>query len=362
MAVTVVNRPGQANATGAIDALMLTKFSGEILTEFEQANVMMPLHNVRDLPPGAKAVQFPQVGEATAGYHTPGENILLDADADTVNYLNTIRQGERLIYADRKLISSVFIDNLDEKLNHWDARREYTRMLGRALAKQLDRNLLGLMYNAANTTAVPYTGAPDGGGLITAATMATDPIILVQNIFAAARRLDDEDVPREDRFLVVSPATMEVLFVEPGGSTLPGLEWVNSDFNGATGNGSMREGRLPRLAGFTILVSTNFSDFNKTDLTNGYYPGSDRTGTSGAGDYNQYSTAAGNDYSTGDFGVGITVEAFAFHRSALGTAKVQDMSVEVAYLPEYQGHLVVAKYVMGHGILHPESAVVLRDS
>ena len=71
---TTASRLGQINASGDVDALFLKVFSGEILTTFEEMNVMKGLHTIRTISNG-KSAQFPVTGIATAKYHTAGENI-----------------------------------------------------------------------------------------------------------------------------------------------------------------------------------------------------------------------------------------------------------------------------------------------
>ena len=51
-----------------------------------------------------------------------------------------------------------------------------------------------------------------------------------------------------------------------------------------------------------------------------------------------------------------------FHKSAVGTVKLRDLSMESEYQIERQGTLMVAKYAMGHGILRPEAAFLLTNS
>ena len=73
----LVSRLGQSNLTGDTDALFLKVFSGEVLTTFEENNIMMPLHRVRTISSG-KTAQFPTTGVAEAKYHTPGESLFGD--------------------------------------------------------------------------------------------------------------------------------------------------------------------------------------------------------------------------------------------------------------------------------------------
>ena len=54
-----------------------------------------------------------------------------------------------------------------------------------------------------------------------------------------------------------------------------------------------------------------------------------------------------------------------FHKSAVGTVKLMDMTTEISgsdYGIMYQGTLMVAKYALGHGILRPECAATIKLS
>ena len=110
------------DATGSAgnEDLFLKVFSGEVLTTFEENNVMMPLHRVRTITSG-KTAQFPVTGIATANYHTPGENI---ADAGN-SYLSAIKHAEKLISIDDVLLASTFIANIDEQAQYGRGQPEY---------------------------------------------------------------------------------------------------------------------------------------------------------------------------------------------------------------------------------------------
>ena len=54
-----------------------------------------------------------------------------------------------------------------------------------------------------------------------------------------------------------------------------------------------------------------------------------------------------------------------FHKSAVGTVKLMDMTTEISgsdYGLMYQGTLMGAKYALGHGILRPEAAATIKLS
>lgn len=100
------SRLGMINGTGADDALFLKLFSGEVLTAFDETNVMMSRHLVRTIQHG-KSSQFPATWKNSASYHTPGELI----KGKSINH------AERVIHIDDLLISDVFISNIDEAKN-----------------------------------------------------------------------------------------------------------------------------------------------------------------------------------------------------------------------------------------------------
>lgn len=109
-AYTVSNQ-GQNNNTGDVRSLFLKTYAGEVLTAFEDKNIMMPLVRSRTITKG-KSASFPMTGRASAEYLTPGNEITG----------GQIRAGERIVSIDDLLISSQFIANIDEAINHYDVR------------------------------------------------------------------------------------------------------------------------------------------------------------------------------------------------------------------------------------------------
>lgn len=340
MSVTTVVRPGQVNATGDAGASLLTLFAGEVLQAFEETNVMMGLSRVKTVTGGAASWTFPVLGTAGTKYHTPGENLLTDA-----GYLQTIRGGERKIHADKTLTSPVFLDKLDRILNHWDARAEYSLQLGRALAKQVDINMLRVLWEAAYVAADALFTGSKGGHTIVDADGDSNGESFIDAIFRMGQSFDESDVPSEGRYILLSPAQMRLLFTT-GSAVQSGMEWVSADFNaGGVNGGGMREGKIPRIAGFDLVV-TNHID----------------TGTGTKGDAtNQYSSSVANDYAI-TIGSGEDIVAMAMQREAIGTVKLQDVQVQQEYKIEYQGDIVVASLNVGHGILRPECAGIIAKA
>ena len=336
-------RGGQNSSTGgnwANDtALFLKQFSGEVLAAFDEFNVMMPLHTVRTITSG-KSAQFPIIGTTTADYHTAGTDMLTTAGAtNSGEYtFGEINHGEKVIGVDEVLVAPQLIPSIDEARSHYDYRSEYTRQMGAALARQADRHLIRTMIRAAHVTgaSAPYT---NGGGqvqVITNSQTTADATAakVVNALFDAAILLDDKDVPAQDRFCVLNP-TMYYNLISNG--TTGGFDIAKSVANSDIGGSGFGSGKVPMIAGFEIYKSNNVQHVNDV-----------KGNPTGRSTLNDYSTLVTDD-----------VLGLVFHKSAIGTVKLMDLSVESEYLIERQATFMVAKYAMGHGVLRPECSVAL---
>jgi hypothetical protein len=326
MANATVSRLGLVNNTGTdFDALFLKVFSGEVLTAFARNNIFNEaLHSVRTITSG-KSAQFPVTGTATAAYHTPGTPLV---------GANQILANEKIISIDDLLISQAFVSNLDELKNHYDVRATYADELGKALAKKYDENVAKVIANASRASTTLTGGS---GGLVSAFANGTSKTTSAQitgddiagAIYDIAQAFDERDIPPTDRFCVLPPAEYYKL-AESATRT------VDVDFNPG-GNGSFASGRIQQVAGIPVMMSNNVPQSN--------------VGSNPSGANNTYS---GDDSKT----IGLV-----FHKSAVGTVKLMDMTTEISgsdYGIMYQGTLMVAKYALGHGILRPECAATIK--
>jgi len=335
---TSPSRSGLISGGSDNDALFLKVFSGEILTAFEQNNVMKDLHLMRTISSG-KSAQFPVSGIATAKYHTPGVNI-----ADSGNsMLSSIGMNERVITIDDVLVSSTFIANIDELKQHYDVRSIYAAELGKALAKRFDIATMKTLFAAAGTSA----SAPQAGGnSITGATTNTTAGI-VDALYAAATKLDEVDAPSEGRYAIVTPAQYYKLLTADNVA-------INKDTSG--GSADAARGTIVEVAGIQLKKSNNFAeiiaegnisvDQSSADNDDGS-SNNDVFGGSGVG-YNGDFSALNN---SGEHGILVGT------KEAIGTVKLLDLATESEYQIERQGTLFVAKYAMGHGVLRPECSV-----
>lgn len=328
------------DAAGAEDGnldLFLRQFAGEVITAFETANVMMPLHTVRTISQG-KSAQFPVIGDTSAEYHTPGASLIETDPAGGA--LQKFTHNERLIAIDDLLVSAAFIDSLDEARAHYDYRGEYSRKMGYALAKRADIHLINTVYQASKAGATAPQGA--GGGDIelsqadTVSDALTTSAVLVSALFAAAAAMDANDLPDDGRYVVLNP-TLYYNLISNGATGYDITKTVANSDIGGSGFGS---GKVPMVAGFEIYKSNNLP--------------------SGAAIVDDAGVRTPNDYATP--AAAEDAKGIIFQKSAIGTVKLRDLSMEAEYQIERQGTLMVAKYAMGHGILRPEAAFLLTNS
>jgi hypothetical protein len=309
-----LSRLGQQDGSGAEDANFLKQWSGEILTAFEEKNVMKALHTVRQVQ-SMKSAQFPATWKASASYHTPGTELT----GQTINH------NEVEVFLDYPLIADVFVSQWDELVNHYDYRSIYSDQLTGALQRQYDEMVLRLKCKAARQSA-NVSGGNSGSQIETGTSAGTLSDLTASDIitamFEAAEKLDKNDVPQDSRHIVLDPAQFYLL--------TQGTNAQNRDWGG---QGSIAAGTIPQIAGIEIHSSNNVPQ------------GSSLSSPSGAK----------NDYSLD----ATSTIAPIFHRSAVGTIQRMAVTMEAGWERRFQSNHVVSKQMHGHGILRPEAAMEL---
>lgn len=314
---SIPSRIGQINLTGDTRALFLKVFSGETLTTFNTATIMKDKTRVRSISSGRSA-QFPTIGKTVAEYHQPGNEILG----------NRIRHDEKVITIDDLLIAHVFVANIDEAMSQFEVRSEYAKQMGQALAQTYDRNLLSMGVKACRETGAGQLGAGAADfGNASSVSIGANPTVqaVVDQMYAAARTLDERNVPEENRYCIVSPFWYWQLVTNAA--------LLNRDFGGD--NGVYSDGKIWNVAGMKIVKSNNLR-VNHTTTTLDYQ--------------SKYGVNASD------------TAALIMHPDALGTVKLMDLSSEMGYEISRQGTLMVTKMAVGHGVLRPDSLIELRQN
>jgi len=364
------SRIGQIDKAGDVDALFLKVFSGEVLTTFEENNIMMPLHRTRSISSG-KTAQFPTTGVAEAKYHTPGESLFGDEYNSASAYLSKVAHSEVTIAIDGVLTASAFLNDIDEAKNHYEVRSIYSTEIGRQLAYHADRAVMRTIVGGARATADRFANTVSdslqtyGGGVIQlggatpaglellpdfsfaapgdlvggstngAAGLAADDKgseLMLDALFTVARLMDQKNVPADGRYAVLPPNVYYKLLTG-------NQDAINRDF-GNEGNGSLAQGQIVSVAGIRILKSN-------------HVPTTDESSGSLFTDPSVKNDLFGTDSGYG--GNCAETVGFVFQTEAVGTVKLMDLAMESEYFMERMGTLMMAKYAMGHGVLRNEA-------
>lgn len=325
---------GKGMSAGDKLALFLKVFGGEVLTAFTRTSVTMNKHLVRSIQSG-KSAQFPVLGRTKAAYLQPGEN-LDDKRKD-------MKHTEKTINIDGLLTADVLIYDIEDAMNHYDVRSEYTAQLGESLALAADGAVLAEMAKLCNLPAasnenIAGLGTASVLEVGTAAALQGDQVKLGQAIIAqltlARARLTKNYVPSSDRTFYTTPDNYSAILA----ALMPNAANYQALIDPSTGS-------IRNVMGFEVIEVPH--------LTAGG-AGNDREDATSEQKHAFPATATGNDKVALDNVVGLFC-----HRSAVGTVKLKDMALERARRANYQADQIIAKYAMGHGGLRPEAVGAL---
>jgi len=339
----VISRPG-ANLPASSDKqeLFLKKFAGEVLTTFETEAMFKDLTTTRTIENG-KSASFPVVGTAVTKYHTAGDSVITGT-----NYLNNMSHTERVITIEDLLTSSVLLANIDEAMNHFDVRSIYSSEIGRALAKAFDRAVAMTTISAARLANNFGTNGPDGNSStadsfaagdnsVAVTNSGTDGVVLAGAVLTGLRKLDEHDVPSDNRYIAVRPAQYWLLLDALTRGDLTRGAGYTTSYTGNTG--VFENGKVAMIGGATIVKSNNIPS---TDLSGDTTIPAQASGTRRLNFAN--------------------TQAIVFHPASTGCVKLLDVAVESEYQIERQATLMVAKYAVGHGVLRPEASYEVKSA
>lgn len=317
------SRPGQNLGTGAADALMLDLFGGEVITAFETATIMRDKHQTKTLSKG-KSFKFPAIWRAGGGYHTPGTEILG----------RQIKHTDITVDPDDKLVSDVFVADIDELLNHYDIRAPYTKELGEFLARHFDANVMRTIILAARGGAL-FTEDSGGTGLQNA-NYLTDGTVLLDGIADAKLQMEQKDVP-------VGAQPVHALFKPAQWSLMARTDKnLNTQTNG--GGASIKSMTLNTIDDVMVHKSNIAAEVFGQDCTAGAYVDTANDKFIPAEYRAKFGTTAG----------------IVWTPYAACSAIVQDVGFEIEHQTSKQGDLLLARMMVGTRKLRTKCAVELR--
>ena len=333
MAITALGNLNKTPGLGLTDnltdydakyATYLKIFSGEMIKAYESVCIAKETVQNRTLTNG-RSLQFIYTGRMTADYHQPGTPIL-GSDNPPVS--------EKIIVMDDLLVSSAFVDSLDEVLSHYSLRSEIANKIGYSLAEAYDKKIFRIIAKSARQ-ASPITASPGpepGGSVIKLGSgNEFNAQALVDGFFEAASILDEKNVPREGRHAVLSPRQYYALISQVDSNIL------NRQYGSTQGNLNSGEG-LVDIAGISIKRSNNLPFMVGTVAKQ---------------------LGENNDYS-GDFSSSC---GLIYQRDAAAVVQGIGPSIQTTggdVRTMYQGDLVVGRVAMGADWLNPAAAIELQ--
>lgn len=311
----LINNAGGGSFAGD-NAMFLKVWAGEVLTAFRKSTVFEALHKVRTISSG-KTAQFPIIGVNSASYHTPGNQIIGTQQ----------KVAEATVNIDDKLISSVFLADIDEAKNHYDVRSQFSAEMGNALAYTFDKNVAAVIAKAARTATNFNTDLPGGTRIkiVAANKAAITGAQLATALFAAAQKMDENNLPENERYCCLAPAEYYKL--------VQTTDVINRDWGG---QGAYADGTVLKVAGIDIIKSNHLPTTNRSAV---------------AGENNAYDA----DYTKS--------VALVWNPGAAGTVKLMDLKMETTggdVHALWQGTFMVASMACGTGILRPDCAIEIH--
>lgn len=313
LAATGISNPGQNLSADNRDALFMKVFSGEVLTAFARNTVMMSRHQVRTIDHG-KSASFAVMGRTRARYLAPGNSL----DDQRKKFEHT----EKVISIDGLLTADCLITDIDDAMNHYDVRVEYSRQLGEALAQSADCAIINELANMAAKDAAVKENIPDNGtgvdkvkGTGKAFEFATGLDLsqsadygnkIIEGLLAARASFTKNYVPMGDRYCLLTPEGYSALIkaLMPDSANYQALFDPNS-------------GKLQTICGFEVIEVPHLLN----DGVDGKHALNEKVSTAG-------------------------LQGIVFHRSAVGTVKLKDLAMERARRAEYQADQIIAKYAI----------------
>lgn len=236
---------GTAHVTKTTSATFVPQiWSDEIVAAYQSNLVMANL---------IKSMSFKGKKGDTLHIPKPTRGVAAAKAASTQVTLQAATESEVLVSINKHYEYSRLIEDIVSVQALGSLRKFYTQDAGYALAKQVDTDLtqLGRSTNGGAGTAA-YANAYIGSDGTTAYNSGTPNAAALTDaaIRRTIQRLDDQDVPMDNRFLLVPPSSR---------NTLMGINrFTEQAFVGERGSdNTIRNGQIGDIYGVQVFVSTN---------------------------------------------------------------------------------------------------------
>ena len=208
------------------------------------------------------------IGGLKLGYHTPG---------DFISGMK-VKMAEKTVRVDDTIVAAIDVPMQDLDISHFEILRPFATKLGRALSFSQDKKIAIIAANAAMGTGsgAGVAGVHGGGhSVIREGNAAGDISTGVANLTEIysddltgaqyftkdcadlARKLDEANVPEEDRFLFIPPIMRRVLRWD---TTI-----FDRDFNTPDVANTINNRAIGMIEGFKVVMTNHLPDGDSED-------------------------------------------------------------------------------------------------
>lgn len=243
MAVNLT-RSGQELGTGAVDALTIEQYGGEVEATFAKASFMRQYVQIKSIR-GTNVVTNDRVGKATLSVVTPG----VRPEATVIGFDNVSLKIDTIVLARNNTVL------IDDFIEHYSTRQAIGVEHGKEIGKFFDESFIiqaikcALIVKGDGTLGT--TKLPEGwfGGTkitLTTALDENDPIKLQAALEDGCKAIEENDIDLDGGVIICNVAAYYTL--------LKNDKLTNSQFS--LGNGDYAEGLVLKSNGLPV-VKTN---------------------------------------------------------------------------------------------------------
>ena len=241
---THLSRPGQELGTGAVDALHIEEYGGEVEQTFAKKSFMRQYVNIKSIR-GTNTLTNDRIGEASLQAVTPG----VRPDAAVAQFDNVAVKVDTIVLARNNVAL------LDDFQAHFDVRMALGEEHGKKIGKFFDEAFIIQAIKCALIVKGDGTGGTTklpagwfGGSKVELGTAGdeTDPTKLQRGIEDVCQKIEENDVDLDGAVILVKPAQYYTL--------LRNEKLVDSQYS--LGNGDYANGKVLKSNGLP-LIKTN---------------------------------------------------------------------------------------------------------
>lgn len=325
-------RSGQVNGAGDERAIFKTLFESEILKKFQDTVQMQKWTRVKRIDAG-KATEFPYTSSLAVGYHEPG----------TQQLGNGINNAKKVVTLDEFMSTHIWVNKIDELMEHFDNRSAYVSEMGSKLALMRDEHIMIENILGARSATI-VTGSPAGTivsndnlkiDVSGAADIAEQVVAFATSLKSVAIQFDLNNCPDTGRYCIVGPELYHAI-TSIEAVQANGFSFYNKDYTGA--DGSIRTNMVPMIHGFTIEKSNHIPKTNIAQGADAY--------------------TSNYFYHFGDFSKTIAICGV---QDSVATLLRQDIKLEIGdYDKTRKATFIGSDYLSGHSFLRPECQAEIK--